>query len=68
LTEPPGSCNPGAFDYRAYLFRRQIHWLGETERWKEILVLSTARIIRLSAGQVELYGAVAGYFPGMLLG
>ncbi|MFC4076775.1 DNA internalization-related competence protein ComEC/Rec2 [Salinithrix halophila] len=78
LKPPDRSRNPGAFDYREYLHRRQIHWVGEGKGWGTVLTVSPPegflryadRIRRFLGERLETVYPVesAGLVRGMLLG
>jgi competence protein ComEC len=79
FTKPPPPRNPGAFDYRAYLFRRHIHWIGESDLPDRIKVLSSVPyhpLVLIDDGRAwldqrieKLYGEdLGGYIRGLLLG
>lgn len=78
LNAPDPARNPGAFDYRNYLYHRGIHWIAEVESLKQVEVLHASsswrseldRFRRHLGERVEaIYpDGTAGLIRGMLLG
>ncbi|WP_175482336.1 DNA internalization-related competence protein ComEC/Rec2 [Thermoflavimicrobium dichotomicum] len=78
LEKPVSARNPGGFDYRAFLHKESIHWLGKGVRFHELKIesssnhplkwldrLRTKLAVRLEHHYEEPY---AGLLRGMLLG
>jgi competence protein ComEC len=79
FSKPPRPRNPGAFDYGAYLYRRHIHLIGQSDSPERIKVLASVPhhpLVLIDRGRAwldqrieKLYGRdQSGYLRGLLLG
>lgn len=79
LEKPSARLNPGGMDYREYLFRQHIHWIGKGKHLDRFVVLQKAPAHplvvvdqwkeKLSFQLEKMYDEpVSGYLRGLLLG
>lgn len=78
LQQPPQARNPGAFDYRTYLYRQHVHWTAKVDTLEDVERLSSGfHWLRpldslrnfLSKRIAAIYDEpVAGLVRGMILG
>lgn len=78
MKRPDPPRNPGAFDYRSYLQRKQIHWIGEVKGWRSVQSIGSPRGVMHYLDNLRRYlgDQITAVFPedsaglmrGMLLG